>query len=149
MIVYVEINKNLAAFLLFFGRAINLKGVELAHQLEKQNVGINAHPTILEGFAVERKLPEVKSEVAFVLAENDVSHPSILLPRQAVSEPAAIIEMVIKKYSLDGLLLGVDHELYDGSDISTVFQTPDIAGQIRAMHLAKADYSLINLKKDV
>ncbi|MCL4367490.1 hypothetical protein M1563_04975 [Patescibacteria group bacterium] len=135
--------KNLAAYLMFFGRAVNRAGVNLAFDLRDQSVGINAHPTIIEGFAKEDKLSEVSNQVAFVLAEADARHPSKLLPEEAVYHSEVIIKRLVQKYSLDGFLLSLDHELSDGLFNPESLSSPLVRAYTRAIHFAKGDYSLI------
>lgn len=122
-------------WMLYFGAATNRKGIELAQQLGS---GVTAHPNVVEGFAKDGKLDELKGSVAFVLAENERRYISpILRNQESIADPLLVIQNIVKKYRLKGLLLGVDHGYEEGFDMEKMLADPDIQEYTVAMHLAK------------
>ncbi len=128
------------AWIMYFGAATNLRGLELAKTLEDQQVGVNAHTNVLEGFAKDGKLNEIKQTIPFVLAENERRYKSpILGDKKAMYDPAVIVDRIVKRYGLNGLVLGVDHGFGQGLDMTDTLVKDSVRKQIRAMHLAKTN----------
>lgn len=129
------------AWILYFGAATNEKGIKIAEELSKdgQEVGINAHTNVIEGFARDGRLEEIKQRIPFVLAENERRYNSPILKGEAIWNPVVIVDRIIKRYGLDGLVLGVDHGFGQGLDMTGALNTKGIREQTRAMHLAKTN----------
>ena len=130
-------------WLLWFGAATNKRGIELAQNLADQNVGLTMHTNVIEGFARDGKLEELKRAVPFILAENEQAFRSpILKDKDAISEPPVIIERIVKRYGLSGILLGIDHLAQQGRDLVEVFDDELVRSNTKAMHLAGASSHL-------
>lgn len=128
-------------WMIWFGGAKNMKGVELAQQLE---VGINAHTNVLTGFALDNRLDEIKKSVPFVLAEAESIHTTPLLQNPDMfSVPSIIANEIVKRYELTGLLLGVDHGLPDGIDYEAELDNPLVQQYTRAMHFAGPNHRAV------
>lgn len=131
-------------WMFYFGAATNMKGVELARGLADQEVGINAHANVIEGFAKDQNLGQLKDSVAFVLAENERKYNSpILKDPESIANPIAVIRNIVDKYDLDGLVFGVDHALEQGMDPTAMLQDPSIKRATTAMHLAQSHHDVL------
>jgi len=125
------------AWIFFFGPATSRRGIKLAEALP---VGVNAHTNVIEGFAKRGELGEIRRKVAFILAENERPYRSPHLRRkgltsqQLASDPEVIKREFVQRYSLDGLVLGVDHAIENGMRaVEELEKTKDV---VRAIHLA-------------
>lgn len=126
-----------AAWMYIFPSARAQHGVRLAEEL---GVGVNAHVNVVEAFAEEGSLVEIQKRLAFVQAENENPYPSRygnrlrhrgISSEQLISDPAIIRREIVHKYDLDGLLLGVDHALIQGSSpVNAMIQTADVLSRI-------------------
>lgn len=129
------------AWMMFLGTAVNQKGLDLARALQDQQVGITAHPNIIEGFAKDNHLDDLKKGVAFVLAENERPYDSpILRDRKAIYDPLTVIDRIVKKYGLDGFLLGIDHEYQGRFDKTELLSREAIREQTQALHLGSGSH---------
>lgn len=129
----------------YFGPAISMRGVELAHALEDQRVGVNAHMNVWGGFAKVGKTKEVKSKVAFALGENerDYDIEQRLLPeREYVYNPIRVAELV-EQLNLNGMVLGIDHALDEGQDIAELLNSEKVRRNTRVIHFAKSNHGVI------
>ncbi len=131
-------------WMVYFGAATNMKGVKLAQGLADQGVGINAHANVIEGFAKDQNLGQLKDSVAFVLAENERRYKSpILKDSESIANPIAVIRNIVDKYDLDGLVFGVDHGFEQGMDPTAMLQEPSIKRSTVAMHLAQSHHDVL------
>ncbi len=126
------------AWIAFIGGAQNMKGVEMAEKLADQNTGLTVHTNVIEGLAKTGKLEAVKRRVAFVLAENGMPYRSpVLKNKDAISDPATIMREIVRRYDVDGILLGADHLVAQGLMPHESLFNPTVVSGIRAMHLAE------------
>lgn len=131
-------------WIVYFGAAVNRKGIELAKSLSDQEAGIIAHPNVVEGFAKDGKLEGVKRGIAFVLTENERNYSSpILRDRRAIYDPAVVVKNIVERYALDGLVLGVEHGFQEGLDMEGIIGNDSVREHTRAMHLAGPHHDVI------
>ncbi|MDD3531878.1 MAG: hypothetical protein PHR64_03225 [Candidatus Shapirobacteria bacterium] len=145
--------RDQVAWMLFFGRATQMEAVDIASYLNQESqgqypnssgTGLNLHTNIVEGFAQQGRLNSVKSQVARVLAEPErpyrspimrrLSHELNIKGEQLISDPATIREHIVFRYGLDGLTLGVDHQLAQGTDPTPSFR--QVLDVVRNIHIA-------------
>jgi len=128
-----------AAWALFFGPASSGRGVNVAEELNREYgyIGLTMHPNLVEGFAGQRKLEDIKRGVYRLLAETERPYNySPHLPRGAkgrrlLSDPETVRQEIVLKYNLDGMVLGADHMLERGEDPTPAYKkTADITRKI-------------------
>lgn len=140
-----------AAYLL--GTNSNEHGINLAKNLD---VGVSAHPNVLEGMKRDCRLSDLKNKVPFILGENTNNFKSIILEdAKTMSDPSIVASKIETHYQIDGLLLGVDH-LFDEdvrlnpgdhpllervNRVIQWFDDPDILRQTRAIHLSSLNHA--------
>lgn len=124
-----------AAWVFFFGAATNMQGIKLARDL---SAGINSHTNVIEYFAKNGRIGELKQGVPLLLAENERDFKSpVLKNREAIFDPRTIVEEIVKKYDeVDGLLLGLDHEFPPDQDLASFLDDEDLTSHIFAMHIS-------------
>lgn len=128
------------AWILYFGAATNERGINIAEQLnaDGQEVAVNAHANVLEGFARDGRIEELKQRIPIILAENERRYNSPIVKYQRlIWDPNLIREDLVEKYGLSGMLLGVDHGMTEGIDMQDTLKNPKIQQHVRAMHLAQ------------
>ena len=141
------------AWMFFFGQATQGEAVDIASYLHQESqgkypnspgTGLNLHANIVEGFAQQSRLEKIKGRVARVLAEPERPYRSPVMRRLSrklgiksenlISDPATIREHIIFRYGLDGMTLGVDHQLAQGTDPTPSFKK--VLDVIRNIHIA-------------
>lgn len=128
------------------GAATNGYAIRLAkdlQDLQDKPVGISAHTNIIEGFAQEGKLSDIKNEVAFVLAESTVrSKTSVEMNQIDLYDPVAVAQLT-KKYKLDGMVFGLDHAREQGVDIEQTITNGDVRKALHSIHLGERHHDLV------
>jgi len=141
------------AWMFFFGQATQGEAVDIASYLNQESqgkypnspgTGLNLHTNIVEGFAQQGRLERIKGRVARVLAEPERPYRSPVMRRLSrelgikgeglISDPATIREHIVFRYGLDGMTLGVDHQLAQGTDPTPSFKK--VLDVIRNIHIA-------------
>lgn len=142
-----------AAWMVFFGQAVQGEAVNIAAYLNQElqgkhpNTGgtdLNLHANIVEGFAQQGRLKDVKKQVARVFAEPERPYKSPIMRRLSrklgiqsedlVADPATIKKHIIMRHGLDGMTLGVDHQLAQGVDPTPSFR--QVLDVIYNIHIA-------------
>ncbi len=114
--------------------------------------GLNAHVNIIEEAGKRGSLAKIRGGAKYIWVENDLDYPR-KRPKQIEKErdPRRPLE-VVKKYGLEGVIMGVDHAYRAGVDPYRDFI--DLEGEfkkhLRTLHLSgtKGDHGLIE-KDDV
>lgn len=130
------------------GPATNNNGLHLARELtyiQDRPVGVNVHSNVLAGFVKERRLGELREGgVSPVLVENEHPFNSPRLTPEQISNPLVIKEEMVKRYNLDGMLLGIDHLATEGRDPFPILeQTADV---VRAVHVADRMHRVLDFE---
>lgn len=129
-----------AAWIMDFGAATNMKGVELAEKLRSQGseTTMNMHTNVIEGFARDGRLGDVRKRVGGILAENERDYKDpYIKDRSLIFDPQVIVEGIVEKRpEVDGLLLGTDHGYQHGIDMAAILADPGIRKYAQAIHLA-------------
>lgn len=129
-----------AAWIMDFGAATNMKGVELAENLRSQgsDTTMNMHTNVIEGFARDGRLSDVRKRVGSILAENERDYKDpYMKDRAIIYDPLEIVKGIVeKRQEVDGLLLGTDHGYQHGIDMAAILSDPGIRKHTQAIHLA-------------
>lgn len=127
-------------WMIYFGGAKNMHGIQLAAQLE---VGINAHANVITGLALDNRLAEVKRNVPFIVTEVEKLHTTPLLrDQEAFGIPSEAVTRIVKRYGLDGILIGLDH-LDPNVNLEEELKNEDVRNYTRAMHLAGENHAVL------
>lgn len=123
-------------WMMTFGGAENMYGVELAEQIQ---AGINAHANVVTGLALDGKLDRLKHSVPFIISEVEEMHRTPLLQNpEAFGVPTIAIKEIVEKYKLDGILLGLDH-MDPSVDLKTELQNAKVRQYTRVLHIGGND----------
>jgi len=138
-----------AAWIAFFGPASNRRSVDLASELNSEygGVGLTMHPNIVEGFASNGQLEDIKKLVSRLLAENERPYnlsPHLerakavgSSPRDLLSDPETVSNLVVHFYGLDGMVLGADHLTQRGENLTVHYQKT--ANAVRKIHVSGSE----------
>ncbi len=143
------------AWMLFFGQARRKGAAELAAYLNEQSttpsgIVLNLHTNIIQGFAQDGELGNVRESVSEILAEPErpyLSPVMISLSRELgiplkelVSNPSIIKEHIIDRYpEVGGMTFGADHLLPQGIDPSVSFK--EVLDVVHSIHMAGGEGS--------
>ncbi len=129
-------------YAVIFGSAKNMHAVDVAHDLStpEHPVDLNAHVNIIEGFARDNRLDELRNPHALLLVENE-TEKSV---NNGIStlDPRYVVEQVILPHNLDGLVHGYDH---DASKFAEQMTDPLIQKHLKSIHFADKGHKMMNI----
>lgn len=112
--------------------------IDMAKQIEdkqQKGVALSGHINNWAGFAMDGRLHEIQQAGLALLTESAGKDRSTIIRHEDdLADPKYIADWN-KRRGIEGLIIGIDHAVVEGLDLTEALEDPFVRGQTRAIHV--------------